>query len=167
MTEEELVKLIEESFPPYGLDGGVSMSQAALADDWVGCDTPQYQEAYQKDVTSNWREVTHYDGFLFSYLDPKGMRYYLPVALREVVTAKIKSVADIPFDLLPESPSDPTKYQNWSPTEFIERNGFNGVQANCITKVLNFIFEYDTDGFDAHDKFQLAKWNQLYGKEGT
>ena len=141
MNANELIHELERAFPARGLDGGVSLRQALLLDDWEDENSPRMRDAYQEDVTHDWRAIPELDldecfnSFsVFTYLDDKGWQYYLPAALRRSLKdAESRCEFYTRISLLPG------KQSGWDLLAFTKRLALSKEQGRIIAKTLLFL----------------------------
>ncbi len=83
MTAEELITLITEAFDGVQREDGVTLHEADVIDDYGT--TEQRAAARELDSDTRWQDVPQDDircfSWIWSFLDSKGFRYYLPACL--------------------------------------------------------------------------------------
>jgi hypothetical protein len=169
-TSTDLIRELEEVFPPLSLDGGVSLRQAYLDDDeWVSVDDPRMQQAYDQDVTDDWKKISDqelasfFNSFsVFTYLDLKGWRYYLPAAIRlalrdfdsEAETWTYMSLTQIHLDCR----------ERMAPQAFIDWLQFDLKQARFITRWLKYCLEQKKSHQDISpdEEMRVNDWVNTY-----
>lgn len=169
-SEEAILKELEEAFPSYGLDGGISLGQALLHDDWENENSEKMNAAYAKDRTDDWRNVpdptleAYFRGFsVFTYLDAKGWKFYLPAVLRRILkdpNSECEFYTRI--SLLPGKNTPPGP--EWNLEEGIEFLQLTEAQGRVIARVLQLMKIRDPDWFDKHpiESDQLEQWRARY-----
>lgn len=172
MDVEQLIREIEQAFPSRDLDGGISMTQALLDDDYEGDDAAKMSAAYKADVTHDWKEIPIDDidqlfsGFsVFVYLDQKGWAYYLPAALR----ASLKHPASLcefytRISLLPNDKEDRAMGAEHIVTRFVNWLALTAEQTRAIARTLHLLRERNCDYYDEHtfESQQIDVWVKRY-----
>lgn len=181
MTQAQVAQLLaalEAAFPSYGLEGGISLRQAYLDDDQWLCDAndPRHQQAYQQDTTDDWRKVSDddltafFDAFsVFTYLDVRGWRYYLPAAMRHALLHEHASSGYWTYVSLlgnPEPRSVADLNARWAPQQVVDWLGWNAEQANFLARWLHFHHQQRLacEGWvDDNETESIATWMQVFG----
>ena len=160
---EELITEIEKAFPPRDLDGGISLRQALLEDDWEYDDLAKMQEAYAYDITHDWRAIPaeELDAFfnsfsVFTYLDNKGYQYYLPAVLRHSIR---NPDSDCSFYLCLDFLKHDVDIE-----QLVKYLSISPEQSRVITKTLLFIIENGSRPYYERDSTGLNKWIERFGK---
>lgn len=171
---EDLIQKLEEVFPSYGLDGGVSLRQALLDDEWASDNPSKMQEAYQADITHDWKAIpaeeldAFFDSFsVFTYLDDKGWRYYLPAALRHSLRYPDSNCEFYTrISLLPGGGNRGNGLPEWDLNHFVEYLGLSGEQSCIVAKVLEVLRQKDQDYYLRHpdESAQLDLWLKEFCK---
>lgn len=166
---QELVGRIETAFPGIDLDGGISLRQAMLDDDWESDDTGKMKEAYRQDVTHDWREIPNEDlrlafsSFsLFPYLDLKGWKYYLPATLRFSLIDDGQTDCDF-FTFISLVPGRIAKAKGeWSVSKFVEWLELTSDQASVVAEWIQYQIGRGTTEFSDEYDAQAQDWVDAY-----
>ena len=83
MNKTELETLIKTAFKDVTLDGGISLHQAAVIDNYgEGVTAEEFAALPTQEITNDWTAITDeiIEEFcrITSHLDAKGFRYYIP-----------------------------------------------------------------------------------------
>lgn len=170
---QDLLAELETVFQPFGLDGGISLGQAMLDDDYESEDKEKMAAAYAQDVTDNWQHVPddvleqYWGSFsVFPYLDAKGWKYYLPATMRRILKNPDSNCEFYTrISLLPGK----TGPQQWSPSIIVENLGMTVDQGRFIGRFLTYLAELDRDWIDDHpaESGQLKLWQNAFPRSGT
>lgn len=99
---EKLLTSIREAFDDVEREDGISLREAEVIDDCGG--EREQRKARRLDNESHWSEVTFEDleryHWMFTYLDAKGFRYYLPAVMSLAINELPKRDCDSPSSLL-------------------------------------------------------------------
>jgi hypothetical protein len=136
-----LIAEIEDVFNRVTREGGVSWSEADVIDDFGTME--ELREARSRDTDRHWTDLLDdpkwtcenmYGGF--SFLDPIGFRYYLPVAMINILRSDDPH-STLAFHLTLPPPGNDlrshTKAQ-WSE--------LNDAQRRCIREFLRYMIEF-------------------------
>lgn len=165
MKPDDLISLIETSFPERPLNGGVTQAQAWEIDDRRIPLSPGLKRDSVPEIIDDWRKVKSVDDSCFFEYEEKAWKFYLPATLRNAILEGDKFLSTyLAFFLLPTAANDGGGFdhKSWSPETFVKTWGFNQQQAYCISKVL----EYLNEDYDDVERMQLQKWIKIYGKNG-
>ncbi len=80
---------IYKAFKNVKLEDGIGIWEANAMDDYFSPESQEYQEAIAKDERNDWRKVAqlfenpegNYNSAVSSFMDVKGLRFFLPVIL--------------------------------------------------------------------------------------
>ncbi len=90
-SKVEVIKKIEAAFDGVTLDGGISLDQTKVIDDYGrGCSGDQFSALPLKEVTDDWRNIpssTLDETECLAFLDANGLRYYLPALMIRMLEA--------------------------------------------------------------------------------
>ncbi len=133
MTATDVILEIERAFDGVARDDGITLHEARALDDYAS-DTERAQ-ARLRDTESRWQDVPEEDiereYTIFSFLDDKGFRYYLPAymtwMLRHLNHTHSASLDSTVFAL------EPSSYFSKRATLF------NVAQATAILHFLEFL----------------------------
>lgn len=85
LSKEKLKILIENAFDGVTLDGGISLEQTKVIDNYSeGVSVEQFANLPNKEVTRNWKEIPISqldEADCLAFLDRKGFRYYIPALM--------------------------------------------------------------------------------------
>ena len=85
MRRDELRKIIEEAFDKITLDGGLSLAQTKVIDNYGrGVTDEEFAALPKKEVTGNWKEIPASqldEADALAHFDRKGFRYYIPALM--------------------------------------------------------------------------------------
>lgn len=171
-TAKDLLSELERVFPSYGLEGGISMTQAFMLDDYMNLvdHKDDFKLAYEADITDDWRKIP--DDVLYSdwgdmpglsvWLDKKGARFYIPAFIRCILNkfilnpmAELENNVEFYWRLnLLNDPLDNPDIQ-WT---FVNNTlEFTREQSAMITKYLLYIKESDSNWFMDNCNLKYSK----------
>ncbi len=85
MRKEEIKNLIETAFSGVTLNGGISLQQTKVIDNYGrGVTSEEFSALPKKEVTDNWKEIPTSkldEADCLAHLDEKGFRYYIPALM--------------------------------------------------------------------------------------
>ena len=85
MKKEEIKKVIEEAFNGVTLDGGISLEQTKVIDNYRrGISDDEFIALPNNEVTNNWKEIPNSkldEAECLAHFDRKGFRYYIPALM--------------------------------------------------------------------------------------
>lgn len=85
LQKEEIKDLIETAFSGVTLDGGISLEQTKVVNNYGrGVTEKEFSSLPNKEVTNNWKEIPISkldETECLAFLDEKGVRYYIPALL--------------------------------------------------------------------------------------
>jgi hypothetical protein len=85
VRKEELRKIIETAFRGVMLDGGLSLEQTKVIDNYGrGVTNDEFSALPKKEVTDDWRQIAISrldEAETLAHLDAKGFAYYIPALL--------------------------------------------------------------------------------------
>lgn len=85
LGREEIKKVIETAFKGVTLDGGLSLEQTKIVDNYGrGVTTEQFTNLPNKEVTHDWKEIPISqldEAECLAHFDRKGFRYYIPALM--------------------------------------------------------------------------------------
>lgn len=85
LQKEEVRKVIETAFDGVSLDGGLSLEQTKVVDNYGrGVTTKQFTNLPNKEVTDDWKEIPISqldDAECLAHFDRKGFKYYIPALM--------------------------------------------------------------------------------------
>jgi hypothetical protein len=88
---EEIVQEIRSAFAGVTLDGGISLEQTRVMDNYGRGVTPeQFRDLPKKEVTDDWAGIpneTLDEADCTAFLDEKGFRYYIPALMIRMLDA--------------------------------------------------------------------------------
>ena len=158
---EALLLELHRVFPPMDLDGGISIAQAVLHDDYENDDLEKMQHAYESNVTDDWRKVPEAEvpWSEFCYLDQKGWKYYLPTMIRSAL--KDQSGYDL-FGVLLDVPNGPGTGKCEAVVEYF---GLTAEQGGLVAKVLRYLRGVDVDYFEkrGEQEREIERWVEKFG----
>ena len=144
-STDELLLELERVFPPHGLDGGISVSQTILHDDYEEGDLVQMQKSYAEDETGDWRKIPMEQvpsWMSIAYLDQNGWKYYLPAMLRSSLLKQ--EVGDL-------SPILETQSLTVSSLSHkIEYLALSQMQCVSIAKILAYLEKINPDYYEKY-----------------
>jgi hypothetical protein len=147
-VKAELIADIEAAFDGVSREGGVSLHEAGVIDDY-GSDTDRAQ-ARLRDAEVRWQDVPEDDLWQemseHTFLDPIGFRYYLPAFLIQVLKHFRKT---IPYN------HDWMIYAFTHTAPEIEPQVdlLNRDQREVVSRFLDFFVRFDPDGEHADTAF--------------
>jgi len=167
LGRDELLALIEDAFIGVNRDDGITLHQAVVIDDY-GTDR-EFIAAKIRDTEVRWQDIPDVDiatnPSIFSFLDAKGFRYYLPAYM----SWSVKNFENTRYDssfftylaVLPTiAPREVGRGLGtaFDLDGFIKEHLFNKAQVNAIYRFLCFIaikadYRIDEDYYAA-----LLKW---------
>lgn len=87
--KNKIKKLIEDSFKGVTLDGGLSLEQTKVIDNYGrDCTAEQFANLPDKEITNDWQKIPKsvLDGAdCIAHLDEKGFKYYIPAFMLRVL----------------------------------------------------------------------------------
>ena len=160
---------LELAFGGYGLEGGISLSQAYLEDDYLSDDKEAMDKAYAKDTTHDWRAIpaveleSAFGGMsIFTYLDDRGWKYYLPAVMRAVLrNPNSECEFYTRISLLPGHQGGSVVIKAaWTVERAAAFLALTEDQGRVIAKYLSHISELEPDWFAEHriEANQLKAW---------
>ena len=85
MKKEQIKKVIETAFDGVTLDGGISLEQTKVIDNYGrGVSDEEFTAMPNKEVTNNWKEIPISqldEAECLSHFDRKGFKYYIPALM--------------------------------------------------------------------------------------
>lgn len=85
LQKEEIKNVIENAFSNVTLDGGISLEQTKVIDNYGrGVTDKEFAALPKKEVTDNWQEIPIYllnEADCLAHFDRKGFRYYIPALM--------------------------------------------------------------------------------------
>lgn len=161
-TTKDLLNELERVFPSYGLDGGISMTQAFMLDDCMSLaeHKDDFDLAYEAEIKDDWRKIP--DDILYNdwgsmpglsvWLDKKGARFYIPAFIRCILnkfilnpTAELETEVEFYWRLnLLNGPQDNPDIKWCFANNTLE---FTREQSAMITKYLLFVKEREPKWF--------------------
>lgn len=85
MHSYELRKIIETAFDKVTLDGGISLAQTKVIDNYGrGVTDEEFAALPKKEVTGNWKEIPASqldEADALAHFDRKGFKYYIPALM--------------------------------------------------------------------------------------
>jgi hypothetical protein len=158
---EALLLELHRVFPPMDLDGGVSIAQAVLHDDYEDGDLEKMKHAYESNVTNDWRNVPEAEvpWSEFCYLDQKGWRYYLPTMIRSAL--RDQSGYDL-FGVLLDVPNGVDSGKCEAVVEYL---GLTLEQGRLVAKVLGYLKGVEVDYFEnrGEQAREIDRWLEKFG----
>ncbi len=154
MIAEDVILEIERAFDGVAREDGITLHEAVALDDYAS-DTERAQ-ARLRDTESRWQDVPIEDiereYAIFSFLDDKGFRYYLPAYM----TWMLRNLNHTQSSSL-----DSTVYALEPRAYFIKRSTlFNLAQATAILHFLEFLMT--DERFNDHSALNAwAHWAQI------
>ena len=168
---DELIRLIEQAFDGVSREGGVSLHEAYVIDNYG--DEEERAAARLKDTDSRWQDVDlsqiHALDIPMFFMDPIGFRYYLPVFL----VAELRSVVT-----WPPNDYEPKCAISWGHDEgsgYYVTHTFkhemtnnygllDAKQRSVVRQVLEFFAEYGSE-YDVEHEMRLRLnryWSQFH-----
>lgn len=151
MKAEELIEKIYKVFPPNALGDGVSWAQSVVIDNYG---TPEEEKEARKEDAHvpwptlvddpNWEGITGLGGFCF--LDAKGFRHYLPVAMIRMVHSGVDEGISLQLNV--------SLYEGQNAEKLSE---LNVEMRQLVAEFLTFMVDKDLAG--AGDNAE--EWQQL------
>jgi hypothetical protein len=158
---EALLSELHRVFPPMDLDGGVSIAQAVLHDDYEDGDLEKMQHAYESNVTDDWRNVPEAEvpWSEFCYLDQKGWKYYLPTMIRSAL--RDQSGYDL-FGVLLDVPNGADSGKCDVVAEYF---GLTVEQGRLVARVLGYLRGVEVDYFEdrVEQSVEIDRWVEKFG----
>lgn len=85
IQKEEIKKVIERAFNGVTLDGGLSLEQTKVVDNYGrGVSVEQFTNLPNKEVVNNWKKIpisSLDEAECIAHLDEKGFKYYIPALM--------------------------------------------------------------------------------------
>lgn len=85
LQKEEIKRIIETAFEDVALDGGISLEQTKVIDNYgISVTTKEFSALPNKEVTNNWKEIPASrldEAECIAHLDNKGFKYYIPALM--------------------------------------------------------------------------------------
>ena len=85
LQKEEIKNVIKNAFSGVTLDGGISLEQTKIIDNYGrGVTDEEFTALPKKEVTDNWQEIPIYlldEAECLPHFDRKGFRYYIPALM--------------------------------------------------------------------------------------
>lgn len=133
MTAEDVIQEIERAFDGVPRDDGITLHEAVALDNYAS--DMERAQARLQDTESRWQDVPAQDiereYTVFSFLDDKGFRYYLPAYMTWALQH---------FDRTDSVSLDSTIYALEPSSYFPQRSTlFNRAQATVIRYFLEFL----------------------------
>lgn len=163
LEKSAILAEIDAAFANVDRKGGVSWSQAEVVDGY-GSEEEQ-AKARAKDKETHWRQLvddpkweTDLGTGGFSFLDPIGMRYYLPPAMIRCV--RLGYDVGIQFQLT--IPAKANSFRDWNINRF---RLLNDEQLKCVARFLTYMaeFEHHEQQSSEAEQWQIALdryWSQ-------
>ncbi len=166
----QLKKLIEQAFAGVTRGDGVTLHQAIAKDDYATDDA--IAAAAQQDKDQDWRDVPAdpqaSSEVIFSYLDPRGLRYYLPAAMVLSLDPVRRAQSETPtrtyWAFLPVvAPRDRGKGlgEAFDVEAFVKAIGFTQDQVVAIYRFLCFMAVEGGEGVEEEYLPALRRWRDL------
>jgi hypothetical protein len=154
MTAEDVILEIERAFDGVARDDGITLHEAVALDDYASDD--ERTQARLRDTESRWQDVPEEDieeqYTIFSFLDDKGFRYYLPAYM----TWMLRN-----FDHTHSASLDSTVYALEPSSYFPQRSTlFNFSQVTAIVHFLEYLMT--DERFNDHSTLNAwTHWAQI------
>ena len=153
VEREAIIQAIERAFRHVERDDGVTLHEAEVIDDY-GSDEER-AAARRLDPDRHWQDVpdatlARYSGF--SFLDPRGYRYYLPAYMRWILKHPTASSDSNSPDSLLHSLTRTPGIEEWTLSRW---SMLNDDQAAVVCRFLRFLVAYSNDYGPEH-RAQLA-----------
>ncbi len=105
LQKEEIRKLIEKAFSGVTLDGGISLEQTKVIDNYGrGVTVEEFSALPSKEVTNNWKEIPISqldEAECLAHFDRKGFKYYIPALMLRLLanydSSSMMSIGTISF----------------------------------------------------------------------
>lgn len=105
LQKEEIVNVIEKAFDGATLDGGISLEQTKVIDNYGrGVTAEEFTNLPKKEITDNWKKipVSQLDeADCIAHLDQKGFKYYIPALILRLLenydSTSLASIGTISF----------------------------------------------------------------------
>ncbi len=116
LTKDKIISEIEEAFEGVTLDGGISLAQTKVIDDYGDLTSREFVELPSREITDDWKAIPSSvldAADCLPYLDAKGFRYYIPaLMLRLLETYDSSPARDISTlsSLYPKQESSEFRY---------------------------------------------------------
>ena len=153
-TRLKILELIREAFADVHLDGGVSLHQSRVLDDYG--DEDEFKAALRKDPEWHWTEVStekikqFCDSLVF--FDPKGVRFYLPAFMTHALETYEPTYGWLDADGIFFAASDPTGgYKD-------KFEALNSTQMSAVAAFLAFVNLYSSEFTSRHDRQMLTNF---------
>ncbi len=176
LEEDVLLALIETAFDGVTRDDGITLHQAVVIDDYGS--EEEFISARDLDTEIRWQDVPDSDistnTSIFSFLDPKGFRYYLPASMYWAVKNYTNDKYDSGFftylAVLPTiAPRDVGRGfgETFDLDDFISRHSFTPLQVETIYRFICFMalkadIRMDEDYYAAAKKWRLSVRNRNF-----
>ena len=164
LTPEQLKLIadIEQAFENVTRDGGVTLHEAEADDDRLS--EEEKLEARKLDTDTCWQEVPDETMMKiqspWSFLDKKGMRYYLPAYMRFIIKTPGFYAGDmLVYSLIPFSSTQGDK-ANWSVELLVKNLHLTKEQCRVIFHFLKSEYEF---GYEDDNEWMdgLKEWERL------
>jgi hypothetical protein len=162
-----LVAEIERAFADVAREDGVTLHEADVIDDYGSA--KQRIEARKLDTDTRWQDVPddliERSPSILSFLDPKGLRYYIPAYMRWSLRYLNRSESvTIDFTIYTFDPGEDKELSDWH----LERYQiFNADQSRAIARYLRFMAEEADWCDDRVARLALERyWHRFATDEG-
>jgi hypothetical protein len=154
MTAEDVILEIERAFDGVARDDGITLHEARALDDYAS--DAERAQARLRDTESRWQDVPQEDiereYTIFSFLDDRGFRYYLPAYMTWMLCH---------FDHTHSASLDSTVFA-LEPSSYFSKRAtlFDHAQATAILHFLEFLMT--DERFNDHSTLNAwTHWAQI------
>lgn len=169
LEAEELLSQIDKAFDRVKRDGGVSLHQAVVIDDYGTQE--EFENAEKLDTETRWQEVPDSDistnTSIFCFLDPIGFKYYLPAAMTWSIKNYEQDESDCDFfTYLAVLPTVAPREMGrgigaaWDLDGFIKNHAFSAEQVSSIYRFICFMAIKAGHGMSEDQYEAIKKWRQ-------
>jgi hypothetical protein len=166
--KEKTTPRIYKAFKNVTLDDGIGFWEANAIDDYFSPESKEYQEEIAKDERNDWRKVINmieswdgeYNSAVPSFMDVKGLRFFLPV----ILSLGYFGAIEIWMEYIVEEPKNSTneKYKEmWNGLSFEQKICFLECMEQQFLLEVDAIFEYKNSICDSCGKIR----NKNFTKE--
>lgn len=171
-SQNKMTPRIYKAFKNVTLDDGIGFWEAKAMDDYFSPESQEYQEERAKDERTDWRKVVqlfdnteeNYNSAVPSFMDVKGLRFFLPVLLSLGYFGEL----EIWMEYIVEEQKTTTneKYKEmWNGLSFEQQICFLECMEQNFLLEADFIFEYKNSICDSCGKIRNKNFTQKDAKQ--